>query len=69
MGAQHGGGTVLTWELDCRWGKEKRGMMTQQVEETFEAGDESTQREKSKKKKNKKETLEPEHKETTTRKQ
>lgn len=68
MGAQHGGGTVLTWELDCRWGKEKRGMMTQQVEETFEAGDESTQREKSKKKE-KKETLEPEHKETTTRKQ
>lgn len=53
MGAQHGGGTVLTWELDCRWGKEKRGMMTQQVEETFEAGDESTQREKSKKKKKK----------------
>lgn len=42
------GGTLLTWELDCRWGKEKveeKGM-TGQVEETLEAGEESTQRRK-----------------------
>lgn len=51
---------LLTWELDCRWGKEKveETGMTGQVEVTLEAGDESTQ-EKVKKK----ETLEPEHKE------
>ena len=44
--------------------------MTRHVEETLEAGDESTQRKsKTKKKEIKKQTLEPEHKETTTRKQ
>lgn len=35
MGVQWGGGALLTWELDCRWGEEEveKGK-TGQVEET-----------------------------------
>lgn len=41
-----GPGVLLTWEIDCRWGKEKaedKGMM-ERVEKTLEAGNKRTHR-------------------------
>ena len=59
-----GAGALLTLELDCRWGEEK-------VEEKGTSGGdiESRRDTHTQEKKVKKETLEPEHKETTTRNQ